>query len=103
MSSVEITADLYTRSLSDAIRRGFGGMKDFCHRVGVNHGTAKNIWEERNGLNGVNLIRAMRESDEVLMTVLELAGRADIVERAKAHEALDEAWKALSKLKGGGE
>lgn len=100
MSAVELTADIYTRSLSDAARRAFGSVKAFARAVGVNTRTAKNIFEEKNGMNGVNLIRAMRESDEVLQTVLELAGRADLMQRANALQSVQQAIDALSKLKG---
>jgi len=103
LSTAEITADVYARSFSDAAKRSWVTAKACARALGINLATAKNLWNEKNGLSGVHLIRGVRESDEFLWTFLELADRADIVEKLKAIEHLDEAYKALSKLKGGGE
>lgn len=99
LNTAEVTADVYARSLSDAAKRSWTNVKECARALGVNRATAKNLWEEKNGPSGVTLIRGIRESDEVLWTVLELAGRSDIVERAKASAYLDQALVALNKLK----
>lgn len=103
LSTAEVTADVYARSLSEATRRSWNSVKECARALGVNQATAKNIREGKNGPNGVNLIRGIAESDEVLWTVLELAGRADLVERVKASAYIDQALEALNKLKAGSE
>lgn len=100
MSLTEINADNYCRPLSEAVRSTWSSIKDVARDLGVNQGTAKNIWQAKNGGNGVTLIKAMRESDEVLFAILELAGRADMMKRAQAMKNIEEAKALLNQVVG---
>lgn len=100
MSATDINADVYSRTLSEAARSSWNCIKDMSRDLGVNLGTAKNIWQAKNGGSGVTLIKAMRESDEVLFAILELAGRADMVKRAQAMQGLEAAKAAIDSLVG---
>jgi topoisomerase IA-like protein len=100
MTTAEITADSYMRTLSEAVRGTWDSVKSCARALGVNPLTAKNIWDAKNGASGVTLIKAMRESDEVLFRVLELAGRSEIVNKARAMGSVEEALEALNRLKG---
>lgn len=98
MSLTDINADIYSRTLSEAVRSTWTSIKDVARDLGVNQGTAKNIWQAKNGGSGVTLIKAMKESDEVLFAILELAGRADMVKRAQAIKNIEEAKALLAQV-----
>ena len=100
MTAIDINADTYSRTLSEAVRSSWGSIKDVARVLGVNTGTAKNIWQAKNGGSGVTLIKAMRESDEVLFAILELAGKADVVRRAQAMKNIEEAKALLNQVMG---
>lgn len=98
MSHVDINADVYCRTLSEAVRSTWHSVKGCAHDLGVNVATAKNIFDAKNGANGVTLIKAMRESDEVLFAILELAGKADMVRRAQAMRNIEQAKALLDQV-----
>jgi|GEM_PF-337576 len=85
-SSVKIEAAIngtFVTEISDALHRAFGGsgksIKTVMKYTGAGERTVKNWFEAKNGPNGENLIKLAQHSDEVLETILMLAGRDDIL------------------------
>jgi len=77
----------FALAIADALRRGFGGSRSSVKMVvaltGANERAVQNWFAAKNGPNGENLIDLMRHSDEVLETVLLMAGRADLAKAKK--------------------
>ncbi|MFA6134701.1 MAG: hypothetical protein WC869_11865 [Phycisphaerae bacterium] len=89
MSAVEITTSTYTSTMSSVLRRVFDGCaKKVANFAGCNVETAKNWLEGRNAPNGALLIRMIRESDDVLAAVLELAERPKEAKKVRATAVL---------------
>jgi hypothetical protein len=85
-SSVKIEAAVnstFVTEISDALHRAFGGsgksIKTVMKYTGAGERTVKNWFEAKNGPNGKNLIMLAHHSDEILETLLLLAGRDDIL------------------------
>ena len=83
--------------IADALRRQFGGtpaaVKTVVRLNRANERAVKNWFDAKNGPSGENLVSLMRHSDEVLETVLSLAGRQDLIVARKltgAREKLKE-------------
>ncbi len=83
--------------IADALRRQFGGtpaaVKTVVRLTRANERAVKNWFDAKNGPSGENLVSLMRHSDEVLETVLSLAGRQDLIVARKltgAREKLKE-------------
>ena len=71
------------------LRRVFDGCaKKVANFAGCNVETAKNWLEGRNAPNGALLIRMIRESDDVLAAVLELAERPKEAKKVRATAVL---------------
>lgn len=69
----------FTDAIAAALHQQYGdshgAIKSVMHATGVTERTAKNWFQAKNGPNGESLVRLCRHSDEVLETVLQLAGR----------------------------
>lgn len=96
-------------AIARALRAEFGSspstMKTVARMTGTNERTVRNWFEEKNGPTGENLVVLMHNSDEVLQTVLLLAGRHDLLAAAKIAETrtqLRETLSALDQLLSGG-
>lgn len=96
-------------AIARALRAEFGSspstMKTVARMTGTNERTVRNWFDEKNGPTGENLVVLMHNSDEVLQTVLLLAGRHDLLAAAKIAETrtqLRETLSALDQLLSGG-
>ncbi len=71
--------DRFVGAIAGALHRQYDGTRDGMRTVvsltGANAKTVRNWFEARNGPNGSSLVALCRHSDEVLGTVLNLAGR----------------------------
>ena len=68
-------ADAVAAALHRQYGDSHGGIKSVMHCAGVSERTAKNWFQAKNGPNGESLVRLCQHSDQVLDTVLLLAGR----------------------------
>jgi hypothetical protein len=86
-SGGRLGAGRFAQEISAALRLDYGNthaaVKVIVGLTGANKRTAKNWLEARNGPNGEALVDLCRHSDQVLATVLALAGRERIL-RIKA-------------------
>jgi hypothetical protein len=89
----------FVEALADALRQEFGAststIKTVARLTATNERTVKNWFDAKNGPTGENLVVLMRHYDVVLQTVLQLAGRDDLIvtmtfasTRAKLREML---------------
>jgi hypothetical protein len=108
-SAVDPTA-AFTEVVAGALRREFGGtaasVKSVVRLTGANERAVKNWFAAKNGPSGENLMRLMRQSDEVLEAVLLLAGRQELISArrlAGAREKLKEMLALIDDLEGRGE
>lgn len=73
----------FAAAISEALRREFGatsaGVTKVMRLTSANPRAVKNWFDAKNGPSGENLVRLLRYSDDVLETVLALAGRAELV------------------------
>jgi hypothetical protein len=83
--------------IAEALRREYGGtpaaVKMVVRLTRANERAVKNWFDAKNGPSGENLVSLLRHSDEVLETVLALAGRQDLIVARKltgAREKLKE-------------
>lgn len=81
----------FAEAIADALRREFGGapgaVKNVVRLTRANERAVRNWFEAKNAPSGENLVILMRLSDEVLETVLRLAGRQDLVAARKLSAA----------------
>lgn len=94
-------------AIADALRREYGGntaaVKMVVALTGTNERAAKNWFAAKNAPNGQNLVDLMRHSDEVLETVLLLAGRVDLAKAKKLSDTkrkLQEMLALLDEIEG---
>ena len=89
-------------AIARALRGEFGNspstMKTVARMTGTNERTVRNWFEERNGPTGENLVVLMQNSDQVLQTVLLLAGRNDLLVAAKIATTRTQLRETLSAL-----
>lgn len=89
----------FVTAIAAALRRGYGGDSSAVKRVvaqtGANERAVRNWFEGKNGPSGEYLVELTRHSDEVLVSVLQMAGRSEILKakilvdaRAKLGEML---------------
>jgi len=75
--------DEFTVAISQALHKAYGGKlssaKAVMKHTGASERTVKNWFQGKNSPNGENLVRLMRHSDEILETLLVMAGREDIL------------------------
>lgn len=87
----------FSELIAEALRRQYGGtpaaVKTVVRLTRANERAVKNWFDAKNGPSGENLVSLLRHSDEVLETVLALAGRQDLIVARKltgAREKLKE-------------
>jgi hypothetical protein len=97
----------FSEVIADALRRQYGGtpaaVKTVVRLTRANERAVKNWFDAKNGPSGENLVSLMRHSDEVLETVLSLAGRQDLIVARKlsgAREKLKEMLAMIDDLQG---
>ena len=70
----------FASEIAEALHRQYdglhGGIEVVVQLTGANERTVRNWFEAKNGPSGELLVALCRHSDEVLATVLKLAGRA---------------------------
>lgn len=91
------------RALALDYGRSAGKVKIVARLTRSNERTVKNWFAGRNGPSGEGVVALVRHSDEVLRTVLRLAGRNDVLaamEVANARSRLREAMAAIDVLLG---
>ncbi|WP_449253213.1 hypothetical protein [Brevundimonas naejangsanensis] len=85
--------DRFAETIAGALRREFGGVpgsvKQVVRITGANERAVRNWFEARNAPSGENLVILMGRSDEVLETVLQLAGRQELVAARRLSGARD--------------
>jgi hypothetical protein len=91
--------------IAEALRREFGGtpaaVKVVVRLTRANERAVKNWFHAKNGPSGENLVTLLRHSDEVLESVLHLAGRQDLIIARKltgAREKLREMLEMIDQL-----
>lgn len=101
------TAAGFAAAVAEALKRQFGGspgaVKLVVRLTGANERAVKNWFDAKNGPSGENLVALMRHSEDVLETVLALAGRDDLVTARKlsgAREKLREMLEMIDELQG---
>ncbi len=99
------TEPVFAEAIAEALRRQFGGtpaaVKVVVRLTRANERAVKNWFDARNGPSGENLVSLLRHSDEVLETVLFLAGRHELVTARKlagAREKLREMLAMIDEL-----
>jgi hypothetical protein len=98
----------FAAAIAAALHREFGGtpasVKVVVRLTRANHRAVKNWFDAKNGPSGENLITLLHCSDDVLETVLLLAGRAELVTARKllgAREKLREMLAMIDQLEAG--
>lgn len=98
----------FTQAIADALRREYGqspaAVKTVVRLTRTNPRSVRNWFSANNGPNGENLVELVRHSEEVLETVLQLAGRHDLVTARKlagAREKLREMLEMIDDLQSG--
>ena len=94
--------------VAEALRREFGGtpaaVKVVVRLTRANERAVKNWFDAKNGPSGENLVTLLRHSDEVLESVLRMAGRQDLIVARKltgAREKLREMLDMIDQLQSG--
>lgn len=84
----------FAQIVSDALRRQFEGSRSSVKMVvrltNANERAVKNWFLAKNAPRGAHLIALMRHSDEILETVLILAGREELLTAKKLADALQQ-------------
>jgi hypothetical protein len=78
----DLDTEGFVRAIAVTLKAEFGApsaLKTGAQLTRSNERTVRNWLEGKNGPSGSNLVILMRYSDRVLRTVLELAGRRDLV------------------------
>jgi hypothetical protein len=98
----------FTQAIALALRREYGqspaAVKTVVRLTRTNPRSVRNWFAANNGPNGENLVELVRHSEEVLETVLQLAGRHDLVTARKlagAREKLKEMLEMIDALQSG--
>ena len=85
-----------------ALHREFGvspsAVKSVAKLASANERAVKNWFDAKNAPNGIYLVRLLGSSDEVLETVLKLAGRRDLLIAKKVRDARQELRDLLLEL-----
>lgn len=86
-----IGAGGFAAEIAAALRRDYGdhrsAIKTIVRLTSANERAVKNWYEGRNGPSGELLVVLCRHSDEVLETVLGLAGRSEIMKTKRLKDA----------------
>ncbi|QTC89183.1 MULTISPECIES: hypothetical protein [Brevundimonas] len=91
--------DRFAEAVAGALRREFGAVpgsvKQVVRITGANERAVRNWFEARNAPSGENLVILMGRSDEVLETILQLAGRQELVTARRLSGARDKLHEML--------
>ncbi len=91
VSNERLGAAGFATAIAEALHREFGGngsaIKTIVRLTAANERAVKNWFQGRNGPSGEFLILLCQHSDQVLETVLLLAGRNDLVAAKKLVDA----------------
>lgn len=103
-----VSGSAFTQAIAQALRREYGqspaAVKTVVRLTRTNPRAVRNWFAANNGPNGENLVELVRHSEEVLETVLHLAGRHDLVttrKLANAREKLREMLEMIDDLQSG--
>jgi hypothetical protein len=103
-----VEGPVFTQAIAQALRRQYGhspaAVKTVVRLTRTNARSVRNWFAATNGPNGENLVELVRHSEEVLETVLHLAGRQDLVTARKltgAREKLREMLEMIDDLQSG--
>jgi len=94
----------FARIVADALNREFGGTHAVKRVVGLtqaNERAVKNWFLAKNGPDGAHILTLMRHSNEVLETLLILAGRKDVLTAKKlldARNTLEQIFRLIDDL-----
>lgn len=92
----------FAQSIAEALHRQFGGapaaVKLVVRLTRANERAVKNWFDAKNGPSGENLVVLLRHSDEVLETVLILAGRHDLITARKLAGAREKLREMLAMI-----
>jgi hypothetical protein len=81
----------FTAVIAEALREAFGGSaaaaKEVMAFTGAGERTVRNWFEGKNGPSGINLVRLVGHSDEMLEVFLLMANRGDILTAKKLVDA----------------
>ena len=92
----------FTQAIAQALRREFGqspaAVKTVVRLTRTNPRAVRNWFAANTGPNGENLVVLVRHSEEVLETVLQLAGRQDLVTARKLAGAREKLREMLEML-----
>jgi hypothetical protein len=94
-----IGAASFAAAVAAALKRQYGGRGGIKTVVGLttaNERAVRNWFDGRNGPSGEFLVALCRHSDEVLETVLMLAGRSELVAAKKLADAKDKLRQMLA-------
>jgi hypothetical protein len=98
----------FAAAIAAALTRAYGGrhsaVKVVAGAVGANERAVRNWFEAKNGPSGEHLLRLISHSDEMLDSVLTMAGKKEItagVQIAIARAALERALAEVAKLEAG--
>jgi len=99
----------FTAVIAETLRETFGrsgrSIKTVMTYTGAGERAVKNWFEGKNGPNGENLVELVRHSDEVLESLLLMAGREDILTGkllVDARDKLAEMLEIIDQLKADG-
>jgi hypothetical protein len=99
----------FTAVIAETLRETFGrsgrSIKTVMAYTGAGERAVKNWFEGKNGPNGENLVELVRHSDEVLESLLLMAGREDILTGkllVDARDKLAEMLEIIDQLKADG-
>lgn len=91
--------DRFAEAVAGALRREFGAVpgsvKQVVRITGANERAVRNWFEARNAPSGENLVILMGRSDEVLETILQLAGRQELATARRLSSARDKLHEML--------
>jgi len=91
--------DRFAEAVAGALRREFGAVpgsvKQVVRITGANERAVRNWFEGRNAPSGENLVILMGRSDEVLETILQLAGRQELATARRLSSARDKLHEML--------
>jgi hypothetical protein len=97
--------DAFSVAMAAALRRAYGGrhsaIKIVAEIVGANERTVRNWFEAKNGPSGEYLVQLISHSEEMLASLLTLAGKREFVvsvEMKIAKAALSRALEELAKV-----
>lgn len=97
----------FAMAMAAALTRAYGGrhsaVKVVALAVGANERSVRNWFEAKNGPNGEHLLQLISHSDEMLDSVLAMAGKTEFAAGlgiAKAKRALERALEELAELEG---